>query len=282
MAGYKRYRKSKRSRRFYKRYRRYKRGYKKYKKRKTKLITYGNKRTFKLRYVLPVVNATIQPSMRCNTLRFIVNALESPGYYIFNNLENCFVDLETIPATYSPKYTIDNYIGVDYRHFPMGLDDVSKSYRKYCVVGAKVTLRYVPERSTKTTNLGYVIGMRTTVEDPPLPHQLGSVLSVLENGKYNYRLETANPDGPTYNGYKRKIVCNFSAKKLFGKKNPSTENDLCANFGSSPKNLAYVDVFFGRWADYGDALNPADLIVQIDYIVKATERKDYELLTSVS
>lgn len=259
--SYKRYNK-----RAFRSYKRFKKTFRKWRthKRKSKLINSANKRYVKLRYVLncePNIKGSlgVGPHRFNATLRVNVNSL-NPGPYIYNDLDN------VEPTLWGGS------------HLPLGVSDLQAQFKKYCVVGAKVTFKY--NIKNENQNDDYAIGIRSTTEEP-FTREVNNMNEILENGKikYIYEIGTAYPMSKT-----RKLTKSFSAKKMFGKKNPSIENDLNADLNEPddnpghPKSRAYVDIMMlknGYKTGTDTLFVPIQGLLIVDYIVLCTERKAY-------
>lgn len=256
---YKRY--NKRVNRSYKRFKKTFRKWKRY-GRKSKLINSANKRYVKLRYVLPCEPTIREKSEGIDkyngTLRIAINSLR-PGPLDYNNND------AASPAT---------YVGA---HLPLGVSDLQSQFKKYCVVGAKVTFKYNIKNAS--SNEDYAIGIRTTSEDP-FSRQVNNLAEIVENAKMKYIWEI----GTTTNVSKtRKITHTFSTKKFFGKKNPSIEDDLNANLNEpsqnpdAPLSRAWVDIIIMKPATNTSVFSPIQGLLIVDYVLLCTERKAYGL-----
>ncbi len=159
-----------------------------------------------------------------------------------------------------------DYTGVG--HQPMCYDQWSAIYRRYTVLGAKITAQFVPN-DTSNVQPG-IFGIIVSRNLGPLA-EYSSIDNLLEskfNGSYTRITSLGQPAGGSRRTYPT-VTRKYSAKKLFGVNDVMDNHNLGALTSTSPENHAYASVFF---ANYGSE-DPGEygVIVTIEYIAMFTE-----------
>lgn len=143
-------------------------------------------------------------------------------------------------------------------HQPYGHDQWAALYNHYEVLGSKIT---VIATASLATNLGAIVGIQLS-DDQTIAVNTNELM---ENNKSRYRVLVSG-NGPV------RLVQNWSQKKNFpGKRG---DDNLQALFGQSPTEQMYYNIYMGS----GSGLVPLTSVclqVQIDYIVKIFERKQW-------
>lgn len=139
-------------------------------------------------------------------------------------------------------------------HQPLGYDQWSSFYSKYCVLGSRISVKAINTSASVPIMYGVLLrqGYPTLAVDPMVLREQG-------DSSWAY---AGNINNTTKGGVSK----NFSAKKMFGYTNPKNETDLRADTGGSPAVTGYYQI----WAAGADGLSdPGSTTFQatIDYIV---------------
>lgn len=154
-------------------------------------------------------------------------------------------------------------------HQPMGHDEYAMFYDKYCVVGAKLSVRFVAMESNSDTqdenhitNVGVcTIDNMDGIIDPR---------AFMENNRTTYSV--VSPQRP--NAVIRK---KFSAKRFFGKNKVVDDHTLSASFGNNPSNEAVWQIKAWPASPENIFTRTLALNVMIQYICVLKERKNLGL-----
>lgn len=150
-------------------------------------------------------------------------------------------------------------------HQPMGHDQYSNFYKRYTVIGSKITVRFVGgtvSGSTVDPNAITNVGI-TTIDDTGSLIQSPS--EFMENNRTTYGL--IQPQRPSHT-----ITKYFSPKEFFGIKNPVDDDTVSAQFSTNPQNGALWQLKF--WPDAnGQSDRRVSCNVMIQYIVVLRERQ---------
>jgi len=150
-------------------------------------------------------------------------------------------------------------------HQPMGHDQYANFYKRYTVVGAKITVRFCANTvsgSTVDPNAITNVGI-TTIDDTG--SNIISPSEFMENNRTTYGL--IQPQRPSHT-----ITKYFSAKEFFGIKNVVDDDTLSAGFGANPQNGALWQLKF--WPDpNGQSDRRVSCNVMIQYICVLRERQ---------
>jgi len=170
-------------------------------------------------------------------------------------------DIASSPWVFRANSIVDpDYTGIG--HQPMGFDQWAVFYDHYIVLGSRCTAQFRANDST-ATGFSYV---GITLSDR-IAGTATSPSEAMERNNVSYKLLT----GIAANGV---VTCrkNFSAKRFFGLTNVSDNRGILgANTVSNPTEDAYFIINQYPTGGY----DPTSIVVkvQIDYIVKFTERK---------
>ncbi len=150
-------------------------------------------------------------------------------------------------------------------HQPMGHDQYANFYKRYTVVGSKITVRFVGgtvSGSTVDPNAITNVGI-TTIDDTG--SSIVNPTDFMENNRTTYSL--IQPQKPTTT-----ITKYFSAKEFFGVKNVVDDDTLTSFFGGNPQNGALWQLKF--WPDKaGQSDRRVTINVMIQYICVLRERQ---------
>lgn len=143
-------------------------------------------------------------------------------------------------------------------HQPLAYDEYAALYSRYCVLGAKITVKCINTSSTIPLIFGIVLRNVT-------PGLAVSPNMLREQGDSTWGY--AGNIGAKQN---RSISKTFSAKKFFGYPKPLNETDLRASTTANPAVTGYFQVW-GAAAD--NVSNPGAMTYQvtIDYIAVFTK-----------
>lgn len=151
-----------------------------------------------------------------------------------------------------------------YGHSPMGYDQWAQIYSNYCVVGAQITMRYVPTTASATIPGYFGILLDTTTTGTTRYTNTNYLLESKLTGK------NAKIAGIPQNGDSRarfaSVVKNFSAKKFFGVKNIQDGKEYSSAIDNTPQNQAYFCCWFGALNSIQDPAE-TNFEILIDYIV---------------
>lgn len=198
----------------------------------------------------------------------------------FTRLVNITPATKTIKLRYVDQFNLDGPTGVnsvrvfransifdpDYTgtgHQPLGRDQWSVFYDHYCVLGAKITAKFVSTGSTASTD-ACMVGIllkdnSTTIVSPT---------TIMEQTNSGYAVLTNSNASQT-----KTIRKGYSARKFFNLKDVKDNRALVgAQFGSTPPEDAYFHVYQTPLSPSDDA-RPIRVIVTIEYIVNLSERK---------
>lgn len=147
---------------------------------------------------------------------------------------------------------------------PLGYDEWAAFYDHYTVLGSKINVKFIPSTITPVT--GSAIVSISTQDDFVTSGVIGTQL--IERAASRWGIMT----GADAKGYKS-LTQTFSSKKFFG---VSDVDDNIAKLGAATLTNPSEQAFFHVSAGAVDnSSNPSSItaIIQIDYILKFTERK---------
>lgn len=148
-------------------------------------------------------------------------------------------------------------------HSAMGYNEFSALWRHYCVLGAKITARFVSQGDLGNTNTGIAgIGLQRSNT------LVSSLDTVIERGKARTKILTQGNANQTCT-----LVQYYSARKFHGWKDIGDSNETRTTFGANPPDQAYFNVFLGPMKS-SDNVAVTPVSVTIDYIVKLMEKID--------
>lgn len=208
----------------------------------------GNKRR-RARRSLISLQAFPVPASKVVKLRYVelhtLNAsAAAPDYWVFR-----------ANSVYDPDFTGTG-------HQPMGFDQWAIFYDHYTVIGSRCSVEFQSKDTTATgfSYVGITLSDRSSAVASPLSE-------AMERNNTKFKLLTGIGAGA-------KVTCskNFSAKSFFGLKDISDNRGILgASVGANPPEDAYF--LITQYATGG--VDPTSIVakVQIDYIVKFTERK---------
>jgi len=200
----------------------------------------------------------------------------------YNNVGTLIADTTKIHMKYAEDVivNVNGTLGSDYLfrcnsifdpnqsgagHQPMGHDEYARFYKRYVVVGSKITVRFVGATvsgSTVDPNAITNVGI-TTIDDTGSNILLPS--EFMENNRTTYGV--IQPQRPSHT-----ITKYFSAKEFFGVKNAVDDDTLFAGFGQNPQNGALWQLKF--WPDQAGASDRrVSINVMIQYICVLRERQ---------
>lgn len=199
----------------------------------------------------------------------------------YNNVGTLIADTTKVHMKYAEdiNVTVNGTLGADYLfrcnsihdpnqsgvgHQPLGHDQYANFYKRYTVVGAKITVRFVGgtvSGSTVDPNAITNVGI-TTIDDTG--SSIIQPTEFMENNRTTYGL--IQPQRPSHT-----ITKYFSAKEFFGIKNVVDDDTLSAPFGSNPQNGALWQLKF--WPDpNGQSDRRVACNVMIQYVCVLRER----------
>lgn len=193
-----------------------------------------------------IITKTVMPDSLLMSHRYVETISLTPSVVAVKNLF-------AANGLYDPNIT-----GVG--HQPLGTDQMAPFYDHYTVVGSKISLR----TTTIGTEAGASIALGCFLSDGSTP--VITYDTVAEQGKGKYIIAASGGEAS------KKLSLGFSPKRFFGVKDISADHRLKGVVDTSnPSELAYFCV----WAQSmtGGATSAFNVIVQIDYTVKYTERK---------
>lgn len=234
VSRYRRY--NKRYSKYKKRYRRYRKRYNRYKKRyRRKLPITGFPRSMlaKLRYS-SAIELTVESNQLTAFRRFRANDIYDPDWSVGGGQ-------------------------------PMGRDEYAGIYRKYMVVGSKITVKYMCHSENTTPYKGFVIGVNLT--DETSLDYFSDVKRYIEAGRCRYNVEATHTAGTGI--LPKMLTRKFSAKKFFKVANPLDNiDDLGALFTEGPDKPAFYDIFASfLTGPHGTTIRCCTALVTIDYLV---------------
>lgn len=143
-------------------------------------------------------------------------------------------------------------------HQPYGHDQWAALYNHYEVLGSKIR---VLASSASATGVGVIVGIQLS-DDTSVAINTNELM---ENNKSKYRICVAgNP--PTV------LTQKWSQRRHFpGKRG---DDNLSAMFGANPSEQMFYNIYLGS-GNTTSAMSPVSLQVQVDYIVKVYERKQF-------
>lgn len=247
------------------------------------------------------------------TLRYVAevavpntsNTVASNGLYLQSGQPFIF----SLNNIYDPNYTQTLWSLTQYDHQPRGHDQLAAIYNKYCVIGAKVSVKplFLNHVNNNAQYLSRDLTMYCTIDDDTDTHpEEFSKHEMLEGNSMNHKkIKMIQPfTGQRYANASYRVSSipqrttriNWSAKKFFG--NPSKlyrphkpgrgedldTTDYEANFGEAPNQQAYLKI----WCNNGfDSTTPGyeqvagvqqfstiQAQVTIDYIVASHTMKE--------
>jgi len=152
-------------------------------------------------------------------------------------------------------------------HQPMGHDQYASFYDRYCVVGAKLSVRVVAnENSSDTQNQHHItnFGVTTIASSGD---SIVDTRAFMENNRTSYGV--ISPQRPN-----AKLSKKFSAKRFFGKKKPVDDSTLCSVFGNNPTNEAIWQIKFWPGSPGNLSTRTVSMNLMIQYICILKERKN--------
>lgn len=141
-------------------------------------------------------------------------------------------------------------------HQPRGRDEMSALYLKYCVIGSKITVKFL----SRDNLYGLVTAVDLT-NDTQVPFI--DIQDILEQQSVKTRVL----------GKESSMVVmrkGFSAKKFFAAASVLNEDTLTALYGSNPARVACYNIYAGTAVDGQDS-GSCEAVVTIDYIVASFE-----------
>lgn len=152
-------------------------------------------------------------------------------------------------------------------HQPLGFDQMCTFYKRFIVLGSKITVTFTPVGTTNQ-NLCYC-GVMTSTTGTDIAG-MGSITEILENKKRG-NVKMFGGYFLTANGPRQTVKKTFSLKKFIGAR-PGSEDVYSGTDAADPTNTIYYEIFN---ASVG-ANDPGDnsFLIQIDYYVKFFEPKN--------
>lgn len=197
-----------------------------------------------------------------------------------NNMGTLIADRTKVMLKYAEdiNVTVDGSIGANYLfrcnslydpnqsgvgHQPMGRDQYANFYKRYVVIGSKITVRFIAQEGNTatnspddTTNVGI-----TTIADTS--DTIIQPTEFMENNRTTYGVIT--PSKPIHT-----ITKYFSPKTYFGFNKVVDEEDVGAYFGTNPVNTALWQLKF--WPTATGVTRTVSANVMIQYICILRER----------
>ena len=148
-------------------------------------------------------------------------------------------------------------------HQPMGYDQWTQLYNHYTVVGSKITIHAMSQRSN--TDQPSVVGVYLG-DDTAIPY--ADLEGFIESNKGTYKMLSQYPD------HAKNLTCSFSAKRFF---NLDDVKDNYSRIGApvdeGPPEEAIYTIYHAP-AFPGNPSLSANLVVTIEYAVIFSEPKD--------
>lgn len=209
------------------------------------------RRTFKRRRFNRVSRPILEgfPKQKLVKLRYIEQISLDPGLNTF-----------TVSEWRANSVFDPNLSGVG--HQPMGFDQWSNIYERYVVCGSKINVQYAPITGTNLNPGFYGVSLYGTANQLTATYA-GNVDSVMESKLTGYTSTMAGNGNSAF--LPRSLTRKFSAKKFFGKANPTDDTEIGATVVTNPVNLAYFGVWYG--SSGGNDPGIANFKIMIDYIV---------------
>ena len=98
-------------------------------------------------------------------------------------------------------------------HQPMNRDIYAAVYNRYCVLGAKLTLKYMLHNGGANTTEPLVVGV--LVNDEILESSTVGITNLIENGRLSYKIEALN--SASTSGTPKELLSIFQLKILWSK-----------------------------------------------------------------
>lgn len=198
----------------------------------------------------------------------------------FTRLTNVVPATKTVKLRYVDQFNLDGPLGINstkvFRansifdpdfsvggHQPLGHDQWAVFYDHYCVIGAKITAKFVSTGNIATTD-ACMVGI--LLKDNS--NTIAAPTTIMEQTNSGYAVLTNSNASQT-----RTIRKGYSARKFFNLKDVKDNRALVgAAVGSNPSEDAYFHVYQTPLSTADDA-RPIRVIVTIEYIVNLSERK---------
>lgn len=151
-------------------------------------------------------------------------------------------------------------------HQPLGFDQWMGFYNHYTVIGSKINCQFSHLNGAVSGNEDMMVGIQlkaaSTIDTT-------NVNTVLEQGLTKYKFLSRTGDTTT----KQNVTKTFSPSKFFGIPKSEVQDDIYrGNTATNPTEQAFYHLMAMSTDSVSDA--PAlVLLVQIEYLVKMTERK---------
>lgn len=196
----------------------------------------------------------------------------------YNNPGTLIADTTKVVLKYAEdiNVTVNGSIGANYLfrcnslfdpnqsgvgHQPMGRDQYAGFYKRYVVIGAKITVRFICQEDNTatnspndTTNVGI-----TTIADTG--DTIIQPTEFMENNRTTYGVVT--PSKPIHT-----ITKYFSPKTFFGVSKVIDEEDIGAYFGTNPVNTALWQLKFWPTNTGVDRMVSANVMIQYVCILR--------------
>ena len=152
-------------------------------------------------------------------------------------------------------------------HQPMGYDFWQQLYRHYTVIGSKITVTASTRATAAVYDDDLVFGIRVD-NNGSFSTTTWTKFAEQPNTKWAYY-----SSGKTGGRQLATLSKKWSAKKWFSQKNVLSDDELGADFESSPTVEAYFNLLVGSMDDNASSALPAMCVV-IEYIAVLSELQD--------
>lgn len=187
--------------------------------------------------------------------------------YVDFNKQNAGVFPNVNQQFYSIMNINDPVVAVG-GHQPMGHDEAMALYNHFCVVGAKITVKFSPTASGAWPVIcGVYVSDDTTVTTTNLSQ-------LMEQGKSKYRqLNISDASNQAV------VTMNYSTKKWYNVTNVKDNLNRFGGLFSSSSTFSNDDCYFCVYIgspEYGGTFDPPEILttVRIEYVVLLSEPKE--------
>ena len=208
--------------------------------RRTKKKTYRRKKkTFKNQIVnlsrSPIATTALVKLRYCDTISINPPAGGLTGQHLFR-----------VNSLNDPDYT-----GIG--HAPLGYDEWSQFYTRYCVLGARIHIKCMNTSTTVPLQYGIILRQGGVLSgiDPNILREQGDSCWTYA-GNMNNRRQSG-------------LSKNCSIKKFFGYPNPANETDLRASTNTNPVVTGYFQIWTAAADGFSDPPNTV-FQVTLEYI----------------
>lgn len=144
-------------------------------------------------------------------------------------------------------------------HKPMNTDQWALLYKRYTVIGSKITAHLLP--GTTSQSFGILFGI--LLDDDGVISNLAPD-ALMEQGLFKGKMGNANLVQSSGNGLK--VSRTYSAKKFFNVTNVRDNKDLGAYFTANPTRTAKFNILLSPAPGSTTDLSACNIVVTIEYI----------------